>query len=220
LNNPLGVISMYAQMALKRMAEKDPARPLVETIKRNTDVCQRIIQDLLMYARQGPIQRGPMNVNQALSEVVSFCRPLAAKSKVTVGVNLADALPKHEGDANQLQQVFTNLFVNAVQAMKDGGELTVSSSVEREDGRDTAILVRFKDTGVGIPPSDLERIFYPFYTTKPEGEGTGLGLSVSKSIVEAHGGSIRVASEVGKGSEFTVVLPVVRDDERSAASAK
>ncbi|MBM4049813.1 MAG: histidine kinase, partial [Planctomycetes bacterium] len=84
----------------------------------------------------------------------------------------------------------------------------------------TVILVSFKDTGVGIPPSDLERIFYPFYTTKPEGEGTGLGLSVSKSIVEAHGGSIRVASEVGKGSEFTVALPVVRDDERSAASAK
>ena len=111
-------------------------------------------------------------------------------------------VPLVMADFSQIQQVFVNLVVNAIQATSEGGKLTITTSAE--DGR---VRINFEDTGVGIPPENMQKLFTPFFTTKTEVKGVGLGLSVSYGIVERHGGKIEVQSEVGKGSTFTVLLP-------------
>jgi signal transduction histidine kinase len=126
-------------------------------------------------------------------------------SGIQVEAALPADLPLVHGDRKSLQQVFLNLFINAIQAMLDGGSLTVRA-YPNPDGE--WLKVEVKDTGIGIPAQDLPRIFDPFYTTKQVGRGTGLGLSVSYGIVEKHGGHIEVESQKGKGSTFTVVLPL------------
>ena len=118
--------------------------------------------------------------------------------------DLAEDLPLVNGDKNQLQQVFLNLTLNACEAMPDGGTLMVGSSVAGE-----RVVVKVTDTGCGIKREHLDQIFEPFFTTKPVGKGTGLGLSVSYGIIQQHGGTLEVESEVGKGTTFTVTLPAV-----------
>jgi two-component system NtrC family sensor kinase len=127
--------------------------------------------------------------------------------KITVEEKLASNLPYILGDKNQLQQVFLNLSLNACEAMEKGGTLVITTAL-----RDGNVIISFRDTGCGIKQEHLERIFDPFFTTKPVGKGTGLGLSVSYGIIEQHGGSIDVESEEGKGSTFTITLPVETSD--------
>ncbi len=121
---------------------------------------------------------------------------------IVIAENLADTLPTVDGDDHQIEQVMLNLAINACEAMPDGGTLLITS--EAADGK---VLVKFTDTGCGIKPEFLDKIFEPFFSTKPVGKGTGLGLSVSYGIVEEHGGTLEVESEEGKGSTFTVILP-------------
>jgi hypothetical protein len=131
---------------------------------------------------------------------------------VDVIPSLGEALPPVRADAEQLLQVFLNLALNAVQAMPEGGRLFVSSSIRRATRRGAAaafLEVRFRDTGVGIPPGDLRNLFIPFFTTKEK--GTGLGLPISQRIIENHGGTIEVRSQMGSGATFTVLLPVESD---------
>jgi signal transduction histidine kinase len=123
-----------------------------------------------------------------------------------------EELPPVRADAEQLRQVFLNLGLNALQAMPQGGKLTISSGVRRGARRGEAasfLEVRFRDTGVGISPGDLKNLFIPFYTTKEK--GTGLGLPISQRIIENHGGTIEVRSQQGKGATFTVLLPIEAD---------
>ena len=122
---------------------------------------------------------------------------------VRTQLRVAGDLPPVRGNPGNLQQVFLNLFLNAIQAMPQGGELTVDAA--RDDG---FVRVRVQDTGPGIPAADLDKVFEPFFTTRPAGIGTGLGLAVSHSIVQQHGGIIDVRSEPGQGAPFTVFLPV------------
>jgi two-component system NtrC family sensor kinase len=126
-------------------------------------------------------------------------------SGIHVETDLPQDLPEIHGDRKSLQQVFLNLFINAIQAMLDGGSLSLRAYAA-PDGQ--WLKVEVKDTGIGIDSGDLPRIFDPFYTTKQVGRGTGLGLSVTYGIVEKHGGHIEVESQKGQGSTFTVVLPV------------
>ncbi len=208
LNNPLGVISMFAQMAQKKVSNGNPLQEYLDTIKRNTDVCKKVIQSLLSYARMVPVHPRDINLNDCITDVLFMCKPLLEKHKIRMSTNLYKGLPHFKGDPDLLRQVFMNIVVNAIQAQEKGGSLIVASDVLREDGVLEAVRLVFEDSGPGIAPEHMARLFEPFFTTKPEGVGTGLGLSTCKNIIEGHGGFIKVESEVGKGSRFMIVLPI------------
>ena len=162
----------------------------------------RLIQTLMNLARPRELIRVPIDPAQALDDALSFVRERLARR----GVQLRrwfDPVPRVRGDPDRLQQLFLNLFVNAADAMPEGGAL----EVRLESPDDDTIEIRIRDEGEGIAADALERIFEPFYTTKPAGSGTGLGLLVSRGIVVDHGGEIDVTSEVGKGTEFLIRLP-------------
>ena len=142
-------------------------------------------------------------------DTLKLVRNQLTLSGIQVEEDFPPGLPPFQGDRKSLQQVFLNLFINAIQAMLDGGTLTIKARPS-EDGQ--WLKVEVADTGLGIEPEHLPRIFDPFYTTKQVGRGTGLGLSVTYGIVEKHGGHIEVESEKGKGSTFTVILPVHQED--------
>jgi signal transduction histidine kinase len=142
-------------------------------------------------------------------------------SRVEIVMNLLEGLPPVRADAQQLRQVFLNLTINAFDAMAQGGQLQVSTSLRRSTrrGASAAFLeIRFRDDGIGIPPADLRNLFIPFFTTKEK--GTGLGLPISQRIIENHGGTIEVRSQPGSGATFTVLLPVEADAYASYAEAR
>ena len=135
------------------------------------------------------------------------------KHKVTIETDLAD-IPLIQGKTGKINQVLVNLFVNAAQAMEEGGKLTVRSYCD-DQSNGSHVIVKVKDTGSGIEKGDLEKLFDPFYTTKPTGKGTGLGLYISFSIIDSMGGKIEVDSEVNVGTTFTLTLPVASDENRA-----
>jgi signal transduction histidine kinase/DNA-binding response OmpR family regulator len=203
INNPIGVILGFAQLMLKRTPEDNAMHKPLATIEREGLRCKGIVQDLLDFAAQRQPVLSRVDIN-AVIEAASDLMPHHVNSeKVEVVKGYAPDLPRVLGDENQLQQVFLNIMLNAYQAMPDGGKLRIASRVA--DGEVYAVFV---DTGMGISQENLKRIFDPFFTTKEVGEGTGLGLSISYGIIEQHGGTIEVESEVGVGSTFTVRLPV------------
>ena len=149
------------------------------------------------------------DLNQCLEEIIKVARHSIERHTVTLEADIARRMPPVRGDCRQLQQVFLNLMNNAVAAMPDGGQLTISASFDK--GTRHAVI-KVSDTGVGIPETDLDRIYEPFFTTKPEGEGTGLGLFVSYGIISSFGGSIQCESRVSgsrdrSGTTFIVRLP-------------
>ena len=146
-----------------------------------------------------------VDIRQAVKDTLALIQRHAVLSNCKIVEQYGDKLPLVELDVPQCKQVFLNLVTNALDAMPHGGTLTVTVTPATQDD---AIRIEFADTGTGIPEANLARIFEPFFTTKPAVKGTGLGLSVSLGIVQAHGGTIEVASEPGKGSRFTVVLPL------------
>jgi two-component system, NtrC family, sensor kinase len=223
LGTPLNVISGRAKMIFRGAVPEEAkgnARIIVEQVDRMT----RIIRQLLDFARRRSAQKAPADLAQIARQTLSFLEPLARKRRVSL--RLADgAVPSADGpspepsivaevDGAQIQQVLTNLVMNGIQAMKSGGELTLS--IERTRALPPAdhggpegdyLAIHVADQGEGIRDDVLPRIFEPFFTTKDVGEGTGLGLSVTYGIVREHGGWIAVESEVMKGSRFTVYLP-------------
>ena len=203
INNPIGVILGFAQLTLKRTPEDSPMHKPLATIAREGLRCKEIVQDLLDFARQSTPKLSRVNVSGVIEAALSLMPHHGNAETVRVIKNYAPELPLVLGDDNQLQQVFLNILLNAYQSMPDGGELVITS---RSAGDEVQAI--FADTGVGIPPENLKRIFDPFYTTKEVGEGTGLGLSISYGIVEQHGGTIETESTVGAGATFVVKLPV------------
>jgi signal transduction histidine kinase len=203
INNPIGVILGFAQLMLKRTPEDDPMHKPLATIEREGVRCKEIVQDLLHFAAQREPVLSRVDIN-AVIEAASELMPHHVNSEnVEVVKGFTPNLPPVLGDENQLQQVFLNIMLNAYQAMPDGGRLRIAS---RADGNEVQAI--FADTGMGISQDNLKRVFDPFFTTKEVGEGTGLGLSISYGIIEQHGGTIEVASELGAGSMFTVKLPI------------
>ncbi len=216
LNNPLGGILGYSQFALEKINQK-PIRQFDEEdtagflqylkdIEQQTKKCRFIIKSLLKFSRASRKEElEPTDINTVLRETLMFVKHQVEKNKVKLQEQLAESLPLIDGHPSQLQQVFTNLILNAVQVMPEGGTLTVNSRV-REDLK--AVAMSFTDTGKGIPEEILAKIFEPFFTTKDVGEGTGLGLSVSYGLIKNHGGEIKVESKKDQGTTFTVILPL------------
>jgi signal transduction histidine kinase/CheY-like chemotaxis protein len=202
INNPLTTVLGFASFIAERLPADDPTREELGLIQEEASRARDIVRDLLQFSRQRDFMPEPADVNAVLEQVVSMVRRQGALNIVTVTEAFAPELPMVEMDVPRIKQVFLNVINNAVYAMKDGGSLTIRSAPAGD-----AVRVAFEDTGPGIPADILGRIFDPFFTTKPEVSGTGLGLSVSLGIVQSHGGTIDVQSEIGKGSTFTITLP-------------
>jgi signal transduction histidine kinase len=203
IGTPMGVIQGHAKMLESKLPADDAdAHWRLETIQGQIARISRIIKTLLNMARPRRARRVPIALGALLQTTLSFVDEKLARRQIQVESNLPD-VPSVMGDPERVQQLFLNLFLNAADAMPDGGHLRVSLELEG----DTAV-VRVADTGTGIRPEDLARVFDPFFTTKAAGEGNGLGLMVCKGIAGDHGGAIDVISELGVGTEFRVVLPV------------
>ncbi len=205
VNTPLAGISSYAQMLLEDAAKDDPSRELLERIEQQSFRASEIVNNLLKFARVSENDFQKVNLNSLMLETVSLLDHSFEKSKVEVDLDLDPSLPATIGSGGKLQQVFMNLFLNARDAMPGGGELQV-----RTFRRDSRLVVQIRDEGEGISEENVKRIYDPFFTTKGVGKGTGLGLAVSYGIIQEHSGQISVQSEPGKGTVFTVELPLER----------
>jgi two-component system NtrC family sensor kinase len=214
LGTPLNVISGRAGLMAKSALGRDEVVANTEIIKDQADRMTRIIRQLLDFARRRAPAMEQVELHGLLRECCDVLRALARKRNVEIslGATTAPAVP---ADAGQLLQVFTNLLINAVQAMPRGGriemgiEMVEASPPQGHDGRPGRyVRVDIRDEGEGIAPGDLHYIFDPFFTTKQVGEGTGLGLSIAYGIIAEHGGWIDVTSQPGKGSCFSVFLPL------------
>ena len=213
VGTPLNVISSRAEFLLKSLPTGDSGRRELESIIGQIDRISKIINSLLDTVRPQAPEVRPVAVG-AIVDQLSVLLPHAARQRgVALTTSIADGLSPVLADSGQLQQVLINLIVNGLEATPRGGRVTMTAAAQDHGGR-PGVAVSVVDTGTGIPADVVPRVFEPFFTTKPRGEGTGLGLSICRDIVKAHGGDIRVASEEGKGSVFTVWLPAA--DERGS----
>ena len=203
INNPLQGISSYLE-TLAEQSKDEKEREQINLVLENVTRISQTIRGLLNFARPSPPQFTKLNLNQLIDDTLSFLSYQPIFRKIKIIKMLAPALPQITADINQIRQVLTNIFINAAQAMPEGGELkVVTSKVKFKD----FVQIDISDTGCGIPPENLKRIFEPFFTTKKK-QGTGLGLSISLSYIRNHGGEISVQSQVDQGTTFTILLPV------------
>jgi len=202
LNEPLGHILGFAQLVQKCPGLPEQAQMDVERILSTSLYAREIVKKLLTFARQMPPQKTRVNLNDLVKNAVNFLESRCASDGIELHCSLHPDLPEIDADPSQLNQVFVNLVVNAMQAMPDGGKLTVCTLKER-----AKVSLTIEDTGIGMDDEVLKKIFTPFFTTKEVGLGTGLGLPVAHGIITAHGGSIKVESEVGKGTTCRIQLP-------------
>src|SRR5437867_284462 len=208
INNPLASVLGYAALILSETPPDDAKGDDLEVIEKDALRARAIVRHLLGYARQTDSAMEQTSINEAIESVLPLIRRRAEAQHVSITANFDPSVPQILGDVNQLKQVFINILNNAIDAMPTGGVVEVSTREVRGNGTGPQVEIAFQDGGVGIPEDKLERIFDPFFTTKEDGKGTGLGLPISKRIVERHGGSISVKSVVGAGTRFTVALPV------------
>jgi len=216
LSNPLTGVLMYARRLLKEAEEERLASiPALRVFPESLHVieeaalrCSDIVRDLLTFAREDWGEFGPLRVNEVVEAALRPMKLQLSNGQVRLKLDLQPNLPPVMGNASQLRHVFTNLILNAQQAMREGGELTISSRLV--DSR--RVQVQVGDTGCGIPEEIRSRIFEPFFTTRPVGQGTGLGLSTSYRIIEVHKGSIDMESTPGVGTTFTVTLPITEEE--------
>lgn len=206
LNNPLTSVTGFAELARDAIPEGSETRQDLEIVIREAVRARDVVRRLLDFARQSESTRANTSLNEVIEDVVALSRHLMHTSGVELKLDLEKDLPWIMADTNQMKQVLLNLVHNALQAMPTGGELTISTRATSRAGREW-VVVSVRDTGVGIPQLDQARIFEPFYTTKGDQGGTGLGLSVTYGIVTDHGGQIEVESQPGAGAKFTVWLP-------------
>ncbi len=209
IRNPLANIRIAVQALEKQLPAEHPYRKSPQRIIQEIDRLNQIIHDFLAFARPPKPNRQPTELPLIIGEVISLLREQIAKGGIRVMREFFPHLPEVRVDKALMQQVFLNLFLNAIHAMPEGGEIIISihevSNPEKGEAGGRFLQVRLEDSGPGIPPQDLERIFDPFYTTKPH--GTGLGLSVVHQILREHEGHIRVMSEPGRGATFIIDLP-------------
>lgn len=203
LNEPLGNILGFAQLAKKCYKLPTQAGYDIEKIINASLHAREVVKKLLIFARQMPTRKTSVNLNQIIKEGLYFLESRCTTQGVKLKRFLSSDIPEIIADPAQLNQVLVNLVVNAVQAMPEGGDLTITTKAI-----DDKVLLIVEDMGVGMSDEVIKQIFIPFFTTKDVGQGTGLGLPVVHGIVTSHGGSIKVESKVGKGTRFEIILPV------------
>jgi len=203
INNPLTSILINTHLMLERLEKSHVFYENLSLIADETARCTQIVKGLLEFARQNPPQKTFTNINELIERTSQLLENQASFQNIRISKDLNAGLPPLKLDRNKIQQVFWNLLLNACEAMPEGGQIAISSSLS-EDKK--SIAVRFADSGVGIPKENITKLFDPFFTTKSS--GTGLGLAVSYGIIEQHDGRIEVKSEVGRGTVFTLSFPV------------
>ncbi len=203
IKNPLQIMMMHLEMVERGRPLPNWTELLGQQVKRLSEIAKR----LMNFARNvaDDVLMESVNVNKAIEDVVAIIQHDFKSSNITIDLDLAPELPTIAGNANYLQQVFLNLAINARDAMVKGGTFRVKTRA-----KNNSIQVEVSDSGCGIAPENMEKIFFAFFTTKELGKGTGLGLAVCSKIVERHGGRITVTSEIGKGTTFVVTLPLRR----------
>jgi two-component system, NtrC family, sensor kinase len=207
LNNPLTTVSGFTELALEELSKDSPLYPDLELVLRESHRARDVVRRLLDFTRQSESQRIPSSLNEIVNDILALVNHLLHSSGIQLFTSLPEGLPNISVDRNQVKQVILNLVHNALHAMPEGGELRITSE-KREHDHHNWLTVAIKDNGIGITPENLQRIFEPFFTTRAKDGGTGLGLSISYGIIAGYGGYIEVESQVGKGSVFTVWLPV------------
>jgi signal transduction histidine kinase len=210
IRNPLAGIAGVIEIVGRDLPPNSPARTVIKDAKEEALQINRILTELLDTARPKPPQFRVSDVRTTAEHAVMFARQQAITKRIMIELDVSGTIPPVDHDPNQINQVLLNLLLNAIQSMDKPG--TIHVSLENDDD---AVLIAVADEGKGILPENLPNIFRPFFTTK--GHGTGLGLSLARRIVEAHGGQIDVTSELGKGTRFTIRLPIAR--EKHAAQA-
>jgi len=219
LNNPFSGVLTYSKLLSKKVGSdslnKGEALSYLSKIESAVNHCSRIVRGLLDFARQSEPVLQPVAMSSVIDQVISLVGHKAEMQGIKLIREEVPPLPQVMADFGQLQQVLVNLVINAIEAMPNGGKLTINSSL----GEDDWVKVSVQDTGCGIAPENMEKLFTPFFTTKEQGKGVGLGLAVSYGIIERHGGRIEVRSEVGKGSTFTVYLSAYSGEGNQPRSA-
>jgi len=213
VKNPLASIEIMAGVLRRQLADRPDAMETLGDIIKESRLANAIVVEVLEFVRPIRLQVEPTVIGQVLRDAVDGLDRGASQVRVKVNADVPDLV----ADANQLRQLFTNLMMNAIEAMEPGGRVDVTVSSLPDDGEATSagqpqpaqVLIEVQDQGPGISEDDLERIFSPFFTTKPK--GTGLGLSIVRKVVDAHDGIIEATSAVGRGTTFRVTLPVVPD---------
>ena len=210
INNPLMASQTILHVLLKNFSPDAPERERLELIQRCNDRIERIVDHLREFSRQTKPELRELDIHIPLENALLMTGQQLLDHGVSIVRNLSKTLPKISGDGNQLEEVFLNLISNARDAMEDvTGEKTliISSSLIEEDGT-THVVVSVKDTGIGIPKQNIDKVLEPFFSTKAVGKGTGLGLSLCFGIIESHGGRIEIESELNRGTDVKIFLPV------------
>jgi signal transduction histidine kinase len=215
VNTPLTGVSSYTQMLLGMIPETDPKHALLLKVQKQTERASNIAGNLLNFSRVGTqAEYAEVDVNKILDDTLQLLEPQLRKSRVEIIKNYEAKPPKIFANAGKLQQVFTNLILNARDAMlNDGGSITLITKTADEE----SVVIEVVDTGSGIDPENLSKIYDPFFTTKGVGSGTGLGLAVTYGIVQEHAGTIEATSEIGVGTTFHLEFPIA--DKRSEQRA-
>ncbi|MCP4426442.1 MAG: HAMP domain-containing protein [Chloroflexi bacterium] len=216
LNNPLTGIVTYSHLLLERTENGDPNADFIQKIIAQANRCKNIIRGLLDFSRQRKPDKTVTDVNQVLQECISLVENQAAFHNVAFVKDFDAGLPTAVMDPSQIERVFINMIINAAEAMEGDGRLTVATDTNPSG---EFVRIRFSDTGCGIAKEDMDTIFDPFFTTKDIGHGTGLGLAISYGIIKEHGGTVRVESELNKGTIFSIRLPVTGNGNGQGHSA-
>lgn len=204
LNNPLGTILLFADILQKEAAEDDPRKNDLKMIIDEGYRCKNIVANLLNFARQQEVLAQETDIHALLEDVIRKVSSRPKYEKVKIESSYSPDLPVIQADPSQLQQVFFNLFNNSVDAMPDGGKISILSRPLDE----RSVEIRVSDNGSGIPAEALDKLYTPFFTTKPAGKGTGLGLSIVYGIIKLHRGQINIQSKIGTGTTVIITLPV------------
>jgi signal transduction histidine kinase len=203
LNNPLGDILGFAQLAANYPdLPEEVYQDLVKIVK-STLYAREVIKKVLFFSRQTHPREAKTNLNRLIEDWMDFFEFRCAQNNIDIVLEMDESLPEVTADPAQLNQVLVNLVVNAIHAMPEGGTLTIKTGVNHN-----RVLMAVRDTGQGIPEAIANKIFLPFFTTKEVDQGTGLGLSVVYGIVNEHGGSVKVDSQLGAGTTFMIELPI------------
>jgi two-component system, NtrC family, sensor kinase len=214
VNTPLTGVSSYTQMLMGMLPENDPKHSLLQKIGRQADRATNIVNNLLNFSRTGSATEfTELDVNRVLDDTIQLIEPQLRRNQIEIARSYEPNAPLIVGNAGKLQQVFTNLLLNARDAIPDGGRITLKTAINRDD----SLTVEVADNGIGIAPENVAKIYDPFYTTKGVGRGTGLGLAVSYGIVQEHSGHISVESAPGRGTTFRIALPTAHARARLQA---
>jgi len=207
VNNPLAGVLVYTQLLSKKIAgdnmPKEIALDYLSKMDSELTRSTRLIRNLLDFARQSPPTLKEVDLNDVVNRALDLAAHSAELQNIRVVKELTPSLPRLMADFSQLQQVCTNLILNAIQAMPEGGRLTLRTSANSSQ-----VKIEVQDTGCGISPENMRKLFTPFFTTKEKGKGVGLGLAVTYGIIQRHQGRIEVQSKEGEGTTFTIYLPV------------